>query len=149
MDVPDWVERLPLANAGLNLMATLLLVGGREMIRRGQVQAHKKAMIWAFVVSMLFLVFYVIYHAALQYYTGSGSKRFPEEHPGRPFYLTILLTHVVLAAAVPVLAILTIVRGLRQQWDKHRRIARITYPIWVYVSVTGVMIYVMLYHWAA
>ena len=149
MDAPDWVLALPGVNALLNGMATLLLLAGYAAIKAGRRAAHKRIMLAAFAVSVAFLVCYLVYHFGLRYHTGSSSKPFPEDHAGRPLYLTILVTHVVLAAAVPILAILTIVRGFRQDWERHRRIARVTFPIWVYVSLTGVIIYWMLYHWAA
>ena len=148
-DEPEWVLRLPTVNAALNGAATVLLLAGFALIKAGRREAHKCVMLSAFAVSIAFLACYLTYHFALQHYTGSGSKPFPADHPGRPAYLAILLTHVVLAAAVPVLAIITIVRAYRQDWPRHRRIAKITFPIWVYVSVTGVIIYWMLYHWAA
>jgi protein SCO1/2/putative membrane protein len=125
----------------------VLLLTGFVLIRNGRVKAHMRVMLSAFGVSVVFLACYLTYHFGLQYYTGSSSRPFPSDHPARPAYLGILLTHVVLAAAVPVLAIITIVRAFRQDWVRHKRIARITFPIWVYVSVTGVIIYWMLYHW--
>lgn len=145
----DWILRLPAVNAVLNGAATVLLLTGFVLIKSGRRDAHKRVMLSAFAVSIAFLACYLTYHFGLRHYTGSSSKPFPAEHPGRPVYLAILLTHVVLAAAVPVLAIVTIVRAYRQDWARHRRIAKITFPIWLYVSVTGVIIYWMLYHWAA
>ena len=103
-------------------------------------------MLTAFGTSILFLGFYLLYHFALQSYTGNASRKFEGEGLVRPIYYFILITHVVLAAAVPVLAWVTIRRGLKQQWEAHRRIAKITFPIWLYVSITGVVIYFMLYH---
>jgi uncharacterized membrane protein YozB (DUF420 family) len=131
---------LPSINAFLNATAAVLLVWGYMLIRRKQVATHRKVMITAFITSCLFLVCYVVYHAQV------GSKHF--EHTGalRTVYLSILGTHTVLAAAVPVLAIITLRRGLAARFDKHRRIARWTLPIWLYVSVTGVVVYLMLYH---
>lgn len=131
---------LPTVNAVLNATAAVLLVWGYWLVRHRRVQAHRRVMTAAFVVSCLFLVCYVVYHAQV------GSKRF--EHAGaiRAVYLSILATHTVLAAAVPVMAIITLRRGLAQRLDAHRRIARWTLPIWLYVSVTGVVVYAMLYH---
>ena len=131
---------LPTVNAILNATAAVLLVWGYWLIRRKRIQTHRKVMTAAFVVSCVFLVCYVVYHAQV------GSKHFG--HPGviRTVYLSILATHTVLAAAVPVLAIITLRRGLAMRVDKHRRIARWTLPIWLYVSVTGVVVYMMLYH---
>lgn len=143
---PAWVMQLPALNAGLNGLATILLVVGYVFIRKGEQNKHKKTMLTAFGTSVLFLVFYLVYHFALQSYTGEASRKFQGEGLIRPVYYFILLTHVVLAAAVPVLAWITIRRGLKQQWEAHRRIAKITFPIWLYVSITGVVIYFMLYH---
>ncbi len=145
---PDWVTWLPAVNAGLNGLATLLLVAGYALIRAKKIAAHKAAMLTAFGTSVAFLACYVAYHVALHHYTGSGSKHYPADAPLRPLYLAILVSHVVLAAAVPVLAVVTIRHGLKANWTKHRRIAKITFPIWLYVSVTGVVIYWMLYHFA-
>jgi len=143
---PDWVLQLPAVNAVLNGTATILLMLGYWFIRKGEKDKHKKTMLTAFGTSILFLVFYLLYHFALQRYTGNASRKFMGEGLIRPIYYTILITHVVLAAAVPALAWVTIRRGLKQQWAAHRRIAKITFPIWLYVSITGVVIYFMLYH---
>jgi uncharacterized membrane protein YozB (DUF420 family) len=131
---------LPSINAFLNATSAVLLTWGYLLIRRKQIDTHRKVMITAFITSCLFLVCYVVYHAQV------GSKHF--EHTGalRTVYLSILGTHTVLAATVPVLAIITLRRGLGGRYDKHRRIARWTLPIWLYVSVTGVIVYLMLYH---
>jgi len=143
---PAWVLKLPALNAVLNGSATILLMIGYWFIRKGEKEKHKKTMLTAFGTSILFLVFYLLYHFALQSYTGNASRKFTGEGPIRTVYYIILITHVVLAAAVPVLAWITIRRGLKQQWEAHRRIAKITFPIWLYVSITGVVIYFMLYH---
>jgi len=135
MDVHD----LPTVNAVLNATAALLLVWGYTLIRRKQIDRHRKVMIAAFVTSSLFLVCYVVYHAQV------GSVRYPKTGPIRLVYFSVLITHTLLAAAVPVLAIVTLRRGLTKRYDKHRRIARWTLPIWLYVSVTGVVVYLMLY----
>jgi uncharacterized membrane protein YozB (DUF420 family) len=131
---------LPTVNALLNATAAVLLVWGYRLIRRKRIDQHRKVMISAFVTSCLFLVCYVVYHAQV------GSKHFPHTGALRTVYFTILGTHTVLAAAVPVLAIITLRRGLTARYDKHRRIAKWTLPIWLYVSVTGVVVYLMLYH---
>ena len=123
----------------LNAIAAVLLMIGYAFIRRGHVRRHRAAMISACVVSVLFLTSYVIYHANI------GSRPFTGRGPIRIVYFTILLTHVVLAAAVPPLAIITLSRGLRARFDRHVAIARWTFPIWMYVSVTGVIVYLMLY----
>ena len=131
---------LPSVNAGLNATAAVLLVCGYTLIRRKRIGAHRKVMLAAFVTSCLFLVCYLVYHAQV------GSVRFPGTGVVRTVYLGILGTHTILAAAVPVLAVITLRRGLGGRYDTHRRIARWTLPIWLYVSVTGVVVYVMLYH---
>ncbi len=130
---------LPALNATLNGSAAILLLIGYRFIRRGEIRRHRATMLSACAVSTAFLTSYVIYHANI------GSKRFPGHGPVRTVYLTILLTHVVLAAAVLPLALITVIRGLRGRYDRHRAIARWTFPIWLYVSVTGVVVYLMLY----
>jgi uncharacterized membrane protein YozB (DUF420 family) len=131
---------LPTLNAILNATAAVLLVWGYRLIRRKRIETHRKVMTTAFVVSCLFLVGYLVYHAQV------GSVRFQKTGALRTLYLSILATHTALAAAVPVLAIITLRRGLARRFDRHRRIARWTLPIWLYVSVTGVVVYLMLYH---
>jgi putative membrane protein len=131
---------LPSVNAFLNATAAVLLVWGYLLIRRKRIQTHRKVMTAAFVTSCLFLICYLVYHAQV------GSRHFPHTGALRTVYLSILGTHTVLAAAVPFLAIITLRRGLAARYDKHRRIAKWTLPIWLYVSVTGVIVYLMLYH---
>tara|TARA_B110000014_G_scaffold135556_1_gene93785 strand:+ start:329 stop:775 length:447 start_codon:yes stop_codon:yes gene_type:complete len=145
--MPSWVSSLPAVNASLNGLAFVLLVVGWVLIRRGHRDAHKKTMLAAFGTSILFLTVYLLYHGAMVHYTGEGQVKFQGTGAIRTVYFVILISHVLLAIAVPVLAIMTIRRGLKQQWEAHRRIARITFPIWVYVSLTGVIIYLMLYQW--
>ena len=131
---------LPAVNAFLNATAAILLVWGYILIRRKRVQQHRKVMMTAFFVSCAFLVCYLVYH------TQVGSVPFHKQGAIRSVYLSVLATHTALAAAVPVLAILTLRRGLTARLDPHRRLARCTLPIWLYVSVTGVVVYLMLYH---
>jgi uncharacterized membrane protein YozB (DUF420 family) len=134
---------LPHVNASLNALATVLLICGYVLIKRRRETAHKWTMLACFGVSVLFLASYVTYHVGIE-----GTKRFPD-YPGsvvRSTYLAILFTHVVLAAAVPFLAVATIYLGLRDRRRAHRRLARWTFPIWLYVSITGVVVYLMLYH---
>ena len=131
---------LPTINAVLNATAAVLLIWGFTLIRRKRIHAHRKVMITAFATSCLFLACYLIYHYQV------GSVRFQKTGAIRTVYLSILGTHTVLAALVPVLAIITLRRGLTARYDPHRRLARWTLPIWLYVSVTGVVVYVMLYH---
>jgi len=130
---------LPALNASLNATSAVLLMTGYVFIRKGHVRRHRAAMIAACIVSTLFLTSYVIYHANI------GSRPFTGTGPIRAVYFTVLITHVVLAAAVPPLALITLWRGLRARFDKHVAIARWTFPIWMYVSVTGVIVYLMLY----
>jgi putative membrane protein len=134
------VHDLPSVNAFLNAVAAILLVWGYTLIRRKRIQTHRKVMIAAFATSSLFLICYIVYHAQ------AGVVRFQKPGAIRTVYLSILGTHTVLAATVPVLAIITLSRGLSSRFDKHRKIARWTLPIWLYVSVTGVVVYLMLYH---
>jgi putative membrane protein len=133
------VADLPALNAVLNATAAVLLVTGFVLIRRGRKRAHRGVMIAAFAVSCAFLASYLTYHAiaGTVYFRGTGAIR--------AVYLSILATHTVLAAAVPPLAIATLARGLRGRFDRHRRLARWTLPLWLYVSVTGVVVYCMLY----
>jgi putative membrane protein len=131
---------LPAVNAVLNSLAAVLLVWGYLLIRRKRIETHRKVMLSAFVTSCLFLVSYLVYHYEV------GSVRFQKTGAIRTVYLTILFTHTVLAAAVPPLAIVSLRRGLAARYDRHRAIARWTLPIWLYVSVTGVVVYWMLYH---
>ncbi len=131
---------LPTVNAVLNATAAVLLVWGLLLIRRGSKAAHRKVMLTAFTISCLFLVSYVVYH------TQAGTVRFQHAGAVRTVYLSILVTHTVLAAMIPPLAIVTLSLGLRARFDRHRRIARWTLPVWLYVSVTGVAVYWMLYH---
>lgn len=133
------VHDLPAVNATLNSLSALLLVTGYVLIRQRRLVAHRNVMIAAVVCSTLFLTSYLIYHAQV------GSVRFPGTGLPRTIYLTILLTHTVLAAAVPVLAAITVWRAYRKRWSRHMAIARWTLPIWLYVSVTGVVVYWMLY----
>jgi len=137
--MPVTVHTLPAINATLNAISGVLLVIGYALMRARRIELHRRVMIAAFVTSSLFLVCYVIYHAQV------GSVRFTREGFVRPLYFTILITHVTLAAAVLPLAILTLTRGLKGRYPRHRAIARWTFPIWLYVSVTGVLVYVLLY----
>lgn len=135
LDVSD----LPALNASLNAISAAFLLTGYVLIRQGRRQQHKRCMLGALVSSALFLTSYVIYHA------NTGSRPFPGTGPIRLVYFSILLTHVVLAATILPLALVTTGRGLREQYAKHVKIARWTLPLWLYVSVTGVIIYLMLY----
>lgn len=133
------VQNLPALNAVLNGTAAVLLVTAYVMIRQGRREAHKRVMLTAFTVSTLFLISYLTYHAL------AGIVYYPRTGLIRTVYLTILYTHTALAVTVPVLAIITLRRGLKGWFVRHRKIARWTLPIWLYVSVTGVVVYLMLY----
>ena len=135
MDYTD----LPALNAVLNSASAILVLAGVYFIKQGNVTAHKTCMLAALGVSALFLTSYLIYHYQV------GSVRFEHEGPIRVIYLGILLTHTVLAAAVVPLVLRTVYLALKNRLDSHRRIARWTFPIWIYVSVTGVVVYLMLY----
>lgn len=130
---------LPTVNASLNALAAILLSVGYVLIRQGRREAHRKVMLAAFATSVLFLICYLVYHFQV------GSVRFQKTGLVRTVYFTILISHTVLAAAVPPLAIVTLSRALKARFAAHRAIARWTLPIWLYVSVTGVMVYWMLY----
>ena len=147
--LPGWAQRLPRTNAALNALATLLLLTGFVAIKAKNVSLHKRLMLFAFAVSIAFLGCYLTYHYSLNKYTGEHGKKFFGTPTLSKVYYTILITHVILATAVPVLASMTIWRGLTSQWESHRRWAKVTFPIWLYVSVTGVIIYWMLYHVSA
>ena len=130
---------LPALNALLNATAAVLLGIGWILIRRKRIRQHRRVMIAAFSVSVLFLISYLTYHAKF------GAKHYTGQGPVRALYFAILLTHTVLAAAIVPLALVTLNRALSARYDKHRAIARWTLPIWMYVSVTGVVVYFMLY----
>lgn len=130
----------PVLNAILNASSAVLIAAGVLLIRRQRRTAHKRVMIAAVITSTLFLISYLYYHAHV------GSVRFQGQGMARPLYFSILLSHTVLAATVVPLVLVTVSRALRGRFDKHRASARWTYPVWLYVSVTGVVIYVMLYH---
>ena len=140
----DLAHVLPHVNAALNALATVLLVAGLWLIKQRRETAHKWTMLACFGVSVLFLASYLVYHFAVK---DGGSTPFPKYPPDavRYTYYFILLTHIVLAAVVPFLAVATIYFGLKDQRQRHRRLARWTFPIWLYVSVTGVVVYLMLY----
>jgi uncharacterized membrane protein YozB (DUF420 family) len=125
----------------LNGLATVLLLVGLTAIKARQVGLHKRTMLLAFATSVAFLACYLTYHGALKHFTGVGHKPYTGAESLAGLYRVVLGTHVLLAAVVPVLAILTIRRGLKEQWEAHRRLAKVTFPIWLYVSITGVLIY--------
>jgi uncharacterized membrane protein YozB (DUF420 family) len=137
--VPASVARLPALNAALNAISAVLLAWGYVFIRRREVRRHLACMVSAFAVSTLFLVSYVTYHAV------AGSRPFAGPGWVRAIYFPLLISHVVLAAAIVPLALVTLYRAVRADFARHRRLARWTLPLWLYVSITGVIVYLMLY----
>ena len=133
------IHDLPAVNASLNALSTVFLVFGYTLIRTRRVAPHRACMLAALTTSALFLICYIVYHAQV------GSVRFTRQGLVRPVYFTVLITHVTLAATVLPLALITATRGLQGRYPQHVRIARWTLPIWLYVSVTGVLVYVLLY----
>ena len=133
------VSQLPAVNAALNSLSAILLVAGYLFIKSKNITAHKACMLAAFTSSSLFLISYLVYHYQV------GSVPFKGQGAIRTLYFSILLTHTILAATVVPLALITLTRALKQRFAAHRRIARWTFPIWLYVSVTGVIVYWMLY----
>jgi uncharacterized membrane protein YozB (DUF420 family) len=134
------VADLPHLNAALNLTSAALLLLGYRNIRRARIAAHRACMLSACVVSLLFLTSYLIYHYHV------GSRPFLGSGWIRPVYFAVLISHTVLAAAIVPLILITLYRALRGRFERHRRIARWTYPLWLYVSITGVVVYFLLYH---
>jgi uncharacterized membrane protein YozB (DUF420 family) len=139
----------PAVNATLNGASAALLLIGRRYIALRKVQQHRSVMIMAVITSSLFLVSYVTYHVLLQIYANGAISRFHGTGLARPVYFSILISHTILAVVTVPLVLITLSRGLRERFDRHRAIARWTFPIWLYVSVTGVVIYFMLYQWFA
>jgi len=133
------VSQLPSLNAALNSLSAVFLCAGFIFVRRSKIGAHRTCMITAVVCSTLFLISYLVYHYHV------GSVPFRGQGPIRTVYFSILLTHTILAAVIVPLVLITLVRALRTRYDAHRRIARWTFPLWLYVSVTGVIVYLMLY----
>jgi uncharacterized membrane protein YozB (DUF420 family) len=138
--MPEYLSYLPHLNAFLNSTSAVLLSAGYILIRQGRINAHRKCQLTAVATSTLFLISYLTYH----YY--HGETKFPGQGLVRPIYFTILITHVFLAIVILPLVIVTLYRALRGDFLRHRRIARWTLPLWLYVSVTGVIVYLMLYH---
>lgn len=145
--LPPWVSRLPSINAALNSLCTILLVSGLFAIKGQNRILHRNLMISAFLVSVVFLGCYLTYHQALHHFTGERGRAFVGSATATLVYRSILIPHVILAVFVPILAIRVFVHAWRERWPEHRRLAKITFPIWLFVSITGVVIYGMLYHW--
>jgi putative membrane protein len=137
--MPEFVPFLPHLNAALNTTSAVLLLAGFRFIRRGRIQSHRNCQVTAVTTSTLFLISYLTYH----YY--HGATRFAGQGIVRPLYFTILITHTTLAVVIVPLIIMTLYRAARGDFIRHRRIARWTLPLWLYVSVTGVVVYLMLY----
>ena len=133
------IADLPAVNATLNAVSAILLTAGYLLIRQRRITEHRRIMLAAFATSTMFLVSYLVYHANV------GSRPFHGVGAIRAVYFTILISHIILAAAILPLALITLSRALSARYDAHRKIARWTLPIWLYVSVTGVVVYVMLY----
>jgi len=140
MQVPPQFASFPAIDASLNGTSAVLLLVGRGFIKRGQMAAHRAVMIAALTSSSIFLACYLYYHWHV------GSVHFQGQGWSRPVYFSILISHTILAAAIVPMIIITLSRALRERFDRHRAIARWTYPLWMYVSVTGVIVYFMLYH---
>jgi len=143
MQVAPQYAIFPVINATLNGTSAILLLIGHSLIKRGRMAAHRAVMLTAVATSALFLSSYLYYH----YHVGSVHFRGPGW--SRPIYFSILISHTILAAVIVPLIIITLIRALRERFDRHAAIARWTYPLWIYVSVTGVIVYFMLYHWFA
>jgi len=139
------IHDLPAVNASLNGLSTIFLTAGFIFIRRKNVPMHRRCMLAAFVTSIVFLACYLTYHTYLGVVLHQGPTRFLEPQWFRPIYLLILVSHTILAAVVGPLILITLSRALRERFDRHKKIARWTWPVWMYVSVTGVVVYWLLY----
>ncbi|HEV7699488.1 MAG TPA: DUF420 domain-containing protein [Pyrinomonadaceae bacterium] len=141
----DLLQIFPHLNASLNALSGVLLISGFVCIMRAKVHQHRFCMLSASIVSAFFLLSYVSYHSLRTYYFGLGPTKFTGEGIARPVYLTILTSHTILAILVTPFVIVTLIRGLKGRFDSHKRLARLVFPVWLYVSVTGVVVYLMLY----
>ena len=141
------MDQLPALNATLNAASTIALLAGYSFIKKKKIAQHRAMMLTAFVLSMLFLVGYLLHKWHLYQTTGSFNTTFQGEGAIRIVYFVILISHVLLAMTLPILAPITLFRGLKMNVVNHRRIARLTFPIWLYVSATGVLVYFLLYQW--
>lgn len=136
--IPDWAKQLPLLNATINGTCSLLLISSLWCIKNKKIDWHKRLNLTTFMLSSLFLVSYIIFHSY------GVETRFPTDNPLRPFYLVILVTHILLAAVVLPLVLVSFYFGLTGKVDKHRKVSKFTFPIWLYVTVTGVVVYMMI-----
>ncbi|MBX3292704.1 MAG: DUF420 domain-containing protein [Acidobacteria bacterium] len=141
----EYLYIFPHLNASLNALSTILLIAGFVLVRKKMISKHRLAMLSAALVSSLFLVGYLTHHALRTYYFGLGPTRFEGQGLIRPVYFTILTSHTILAALVGPFVILTLYRGLKGQFERHKRLARLVFPIWLYVAFTGVLVYLLLY----
>lgn len=141
----DLLQIFPHLNASLNALSGVFLLTGFYFIMRRRIAEHRLCMISASSVSALFLVSYLTHHALRTYYFGLGPTKFTGEGVIRPIYFTILTSHTILAALVAPFVIATLWRGLKGRYDSHRKLARLVFPVWLYVSVTGVIVYLLLY----
>lgn len=136
--IPEWAKQLPLLNASINATCSLLLVSSLWCIKNNKVDWHKRLNLTTFILSSLFLVSYIVFHSF------GVETKFPADNPIRPFYLVILLTHILLAALVLPLVLVSFYLGLTGKIEKHRKVSKFTFPIWLYVTVSGVVVYVMI-----
>ncbi len=136
--IPSWARQLPLLNACINGTCSALLIASLYLIKNGNITWHKRLNLTTFALSSLFLVSYIVFHSF------GVQTSFPADNPMRPFYLIILLTHIVLAAVVLPLVLVSFYLGLSGKIDKHRRVSKFTFPIWLYVTLTGVIVYIMI-----
>jgi putative membrane protein len=139
------VHDLPAVNATLNGLSAIFLSLGFIFVRQKKISAHRNCMISAFCTSIIFLICYVTYHSYRYYVLHIGPTKFLEPQWFRPIYLTILISHTILAIVIVPMILITLSRALRAKFDKHKKIARWTWPLWMYVSVTGVIVYLLLY----
>jgi uncharacterized membrane protein YozB (DUF420 family) len=145
MNLPELLPYLPATNAVLNSTSACFLTAGYIFIKRQRIDAHRNCMVAAFTASVVFLISYLTYHFGLHYYLNKGPTIFKDPAWFRPIYLTILLTHTILAVVIVPLVLLSLTWGLKDRREKHKRISRWTWPLWMYVSLTGVIIYLLLY----
>jgi uncharacterized membrane protein YozB (DUF420 family) len=143
----DALSIFPHLNASLNGLSAVFLIIGFYFIMRGEITRHRASMLAASVSSAVFLASYLTYHSLRTYYFGLGPTRFTGQGLARPVYFTILTSHTFFAALIAPLVIWTLWRGLKGDYERHRRLARLVFPVWIYVSVTGVIVYLMLYQW--
>jgi uncharacterized membrane protein YozB (DUF420 family) len=141
----ELLKIFPHLNASLNALSSVFLIAGFYFILRKEVKKHRACMLTACTVSALFLVSYISHHALRTYYFGLGPTKFTGEGIARPVYFTILTSHTVLAALVAPFVVWTLARALRGRFDLHKKLARLVYPVWLYVALTGVVVYLMLY----